>query len=156
MDEIDRRILEGLLANARKKNTELARKLNIPPTTLQERIRRLEERGVVTGYRAVLDPEKMGYGVQAFIAVSLDRHEPDSIRAFEQRVNEMSRVKACYHLSGRLDYLLHVMAGDLDELGTLVKTGITALPGFGRSETFLVFSEVKPDGGWPLPDDEEG
>jgi Lrp/AsnC family leucine-responsive transcriptional regulator len=121
----------------------LARDLGIPPTTLQERIRRLERQGVIRGYGARVDPSKLGFLVQAMVAVSLDRHESNDIRQFETAVQTLSRVKSCYHVSGRFDYLLHVVVKDLEALGEFVKTRVTALPDFGRCETFLIFSEIE-------------
>lgn len=115
-----------------------------------ERIRRLEEKGVIRGYQAIIDPKRLGLGIQAFISVTLNRHEAECIRRFEEGVREIALVRACYHLTGRFDYLLHVAVGDLEQLGTLVKTRIAALPGFGTSETFVIFSEIKTDEGWPI------
>ncbi len=147
MDEIDRKILESLQANARVKNSTLARELNMPPTTLKERIKRLEERGVIKGYRAVIDQKMLGLDVMAFIGVTLNRHEYSHIREFEKGIKKIPSIRACYHMSGRFDYMLHVAARNLEELGDLVKTGVTALPDFGRCETFLIFSEIMPDRG---------
>ncbi len=149
MDTIDRKILTILQSRARIKKSELAREVNIPPTTLQERIRRLEENGVIKGYRAIIDPEKIGLTVQAFVSVTLDRHEPSDIRSFEKSMQTIPNIKACYHLSGRFDYLLHLFARDLQELGDLVKMRIASLPDFGRCETSLVFSEIESSP--PLP-----
>ncbi len=155
MDMIDRKILTILQSRARIKNSEMARELNIAATTLQERIRRLEERGVIKGYRAVIDPEKIGFPIQAFVAVTLDRHEPSNIRAFEKSIKSIVNIKACYHFSGRFDYLLHLVAKDLKELGDLVKVRITALPDFGRCETHLVFSDIETSSAWPVDDEVE-
>ncbi len=150
MDNLDIKILKALQDSGRKKNTDLARDLGVAPSTMLERVRRLEEQGMLKGYRAIIDPEKLGLSVQAFISVILDRHETDCIRNFEEGIRRISCVKACYHLTGRFDYLLHVVVRDLNQLGELVKTRIASLPGFGKSETFLVFSEIKADQGWPI------
>ena len=153
MDELDKKILKALQTEARKKNAELARELGVAPSTMLERVRRLEEGGVVQGYRATLDPKKLGLSVQAFITVTLYQHEAGDIRKFEKGVRRIPYIRACYHLTGRFDYLLHVAARDINQLGDLIKTQIASLPSFGKSETFLAFSEVKPDGGWPIEDD---
>jgi len=150
MDAIDAKILESLQIDGRKKNSVLARELEIPPTTLKERIRRLEKTGIIKGYQAVIDREKIGLAVQAIVAVSLHRHESRSIREFEKGVGKIPQIRACYHTSGRFDYLLHVVVKDLSHLGGLVKTGITALPDFGRCETFLIYSQINADQVWPL------
>ena len=143
MDQTDLSILDALQQNARKKKSVLARELGIPATTLQERIRRLEKKGVIEGYRAAINAEKLGLSVQAFIAVSLKHHESNAIRQFERGVAEIPCVRTSYHLSGRFDYMLHVSVKDLEALGNLVKTEITTLPDFGKCETFLIFSEIQ-------------
>jgi Lrp/AsnC family leucine-responsive transcriptional regulator len=153
MDLLDLKILKALQTSGRKKNAELARELGVAPSTMMERIRRLEESGVLQGYRASIDPKKMGLNIQAFISVTLSRHETEVIRQFEESIRKTPHIRACYHLTGRFDYLLHVFVADLDQLGKLVKDRIAALPGFGKSETFLVFSEIKSDNGLPVPED---
>ena len=153
MDLLDLKILKVLQTSGRKKNAELARELGVAPSTMMERIRRLEESGVLQGYRASIDPKKLGLDIQAFISVTLSRHETEVIRKFEESIRKMPHIRACYHLSGRFDYLLHVFVGDLDQLGKLVKNRIAALAGFGKSETFLVFSVTKSDNGLQVSED---
>jgi Lrp/AsnC family leucine-responsive transcriptional regulator len=152
IDTLDIQILEALQENARAKNVELARELGVAQSTVLERVRRLEEQGFVTGYRAILDPEKLGLSIQAFISVAMQRHEAETIRRFEEGVRKLHGVRACYHLTGRFDYLLYVAVKDLEELGKLVKSGIASLDGYGKSETFVIFSEIKSDGGVPIGD----
>ena len=96
----------------------------------------------------------IGFSVQAFVAVTLDKHESSDIRHFEKSIKTIPNIKACYHSSGRFDYLLHVVARDLNQLGVLVKTGITSLPDFGRCETHLVFSEIETSEQWPFLDEQ--
>ncbi len=143
MDDLDRRIVQALCRNGREKISAIARRFNVPATTVQERVRRLESRGVIRGYRAIVDQRHLGFTVQALVGLSLDRHEANQIRNFEKAVRSVSCIKSCYHVSGRFDYILHVVAEDLDALGTLVKTQIAALPDFGRCETFIIFSETE-------------
>ena len=152
MDEIDLKILQSLQTSGRIKNAELAREVGMAPSSMLERIRRLEEQGLVRGYHATIEPQKIGLNVQAFISVTLDRHEVSAIQKFEQDVQTIPHVRACYHLTGRFDYLLHVAVADLNRLGELVKADIAAIPNVGKSETFLVLSEIKPDNGWPIAD----
>lgn len=150
MDDMDARILKALQENARLKQSDLAKDLGVAQSTLLERVRRLEENGFIRGYRALIDAEKIGLQVQAFITLVLHRHDADVIRAFEESLNAIPNIRACYHLTGRFDYLLHVGVSDLKALGDLIKTKIARLPGVGTSETFVVFSEVKPDAAWPM------
>jgi Lrp/AsnC family leucine-responsive transcriptional regulator len=154
MDKIDRQILKVFQDNARIKKSEMARELDLPATTLQERIRRLEKKGIIKKYQVVVDPEMIGFSVQAFVAVTLAKHESSDIRNFEKSIKTIPNIKACYHSSGRFDYLLHLVARDLNQLGVLVKTGITSLPDFGRCETHLVFSEIETSNQWPFSDEQ--
>lgn len=141
-----------LQGNARAKNIDMARELGVAQSTVLERVRRLEEQGLIRGYRAIIDPEKLGLTIQAFVSVTMQRHEAETIREFEEGVRKLHGVRACYHLTGRFDYLLHVAVKDLEDLGKLVKTEIAALDGYGKSETFVIFSEIKPDEGVPIGD----
>ncbi len=150
MDKIDLRILSALQADGRKKNAELAREIGVAPSTMLERVKRLEERRVLTGFRAVIDPESLGLTVQSLVTVTLDRHNADHIRDLEQNIQNVPHVRACYHVTGRFDYVLHVAARDLNHLGRLIKERIASIPGVGRVETFIVLSEIKSDQGWPI------
>ena len=150
MDTLDRKILRALQKDARVKNADLARDLGVAPSTMLERVRRLEERGYFNGFKAVINPEKLGLTVQAMISVSLGQHSTKTIRPFEQAVKSIPNIMTCYHVTGRFDYILHVVAKNLKELGILVKEQIASLPGVGKTETFLVFSEIKNDNGYPL------
>ena len=156
MDDIDRIILGYFQADARCRNAELARELGLAPSSMLERVRRLEERGYFKGFRALLNPEKLGYSVQALVSVSLAAHRTKTIRPFEEGVRQIPCVRVCYHVSGRFDYILLVVAKDVNHLGALVKQQIASLPGVDRTETFIVFSEIKSDEGYPIPEEEKG
>ncbi len=149
-------ILKALQENARRKNSEIARDHGVAQSTVLERIRRLEEQEVIQGYRATLNPQKLGLNVQAFVSVTMQRHEAETIKRFEEGVRTIPQVRACYHVTGRFDYLLHVCVRNLEELGKLVKAEIAALKGYGRSETFVIFSEIKPDKGLPISENPLG
>jgi len=155
MDKLDRNILRALQKDARVKNADLARQLGVAPSTMLERVRRLEERGYLNGFKAIVNPEKLGLDVQALISVSLGQHSTQTIRPFEQAVKSIPNIMTCYHVTGRFDYILQVVAKNLKELGLLVKEQIASLPGVGKTETFLVFSEIKNDNGYPLDESRE-
>jgi Lrp/AsnC family leucine-responsive transcriptional regulator len=155
MDKLDRNILRALQKDARVKNADLARQLGVAPSTMLERVRRLEERGYLNGFKAIVNPEKLGLDVQALISVSLGQHSTQTIRPFEQAIKSIPNIMTCYHVTGRFDYILQVVSKNLKELGLLVKEQIASLPGVGKTETFLVFSEIKNDNGYPLDESRE-
>jgi Lrp/AsnC family leucine-responsive transcriptional regulator len=150
MDALDLEILQALQANARVKIVELARDQGVASSTVLERIRRLEESGTIADYRALVKPSSVGLNIQAFIAISLNRHQVDALQEFERGIQQIPHVRVCYYIAGRFDYLLHVAAQDLEQLGKLIKQRIATIPGISKVETFPVFSLIKPDTGWPI------
>lgn len=154
MDALDRRILIALQQNGSLTNARLAEVVGLSQSAMSERVRRLEAEGHIGGYRALVDPTSLGIGLQAFVAAELVRHESACIEDFERGVVALPAVRACYHVAGRFDYLLHIAVRDLEHLGSLIKEEIAAIPGVDKVETMLVYSEVKPDGGWPVFDDD--
>jgi DNA-binding Lrp family transcriptional regulator len=150
MDPIDLNLLGVLQDNARVSNAELARANDLAPSTTLERVRRLEERGVIRGYRAALDPRSLGLGVQAMVMINLGQHQRLSIEDFEAQIRAVPQVLSCHHLTGRYDYLLHVVARDIDHLRELVTRRLAAIQGVAKQETFLVLSTPKLDDGFPL------
>ena len=150
MDTLDRQILVKLQQDGSLTNARLATALGLSQSAMSERVRRLEQEGHIKGYRALIDPASLGLGLQAFVAAELIGHQTKWIESFERGVVALEDVRACYHVTGRFDYLLHVAVRDLEHLGRLVKRDIAAIPGVDKVETMLVFSEVKPDAGWPV------
>ncbi len=150
MDKIDKQTLKALQNDGRKKNNDLAKETGLAPSTMLDRVKKLEDKGVIKGYRAVVEPEKLGLKAQGFACISLDRHRVKDIELLENEIKKIANVKACYHITGRFDYLLHVVSPDLSDLGNLIKEKLATIPGMGKIETFIVFGEVKPDQGWPI------
>jgi Lrp/AsnC family leucine-responsive transcriptional regulator len=150
LDHTDRQILESLQQNGRMSNVELARAAGRAPSSMLERVRRLEEKGIIRGYRAELDPRLLGYQVQAMVMINLARHQETRIEDFETGVAAIPEIKACYHVAGQYDYILHLAARDIDHLAELVKHRLGTLGGVEKQETFLVLSTVKEDQGYAL------
>ncbi len=150
MDNIDRHTLKALQKDGRKKNYELAKETGLAPSTMLDRVKKLEDKGIIKGYRAVMDPEKLGLKAQGFACISLDRHRVKDIEILENEIKKIPNVRACYHITGRFDYLLHIVALELGDLGDLIKEKLATIPGMGKIETFIVYAEVKPDQGWPI------
>lgn len=150
MNRTDLAILSALQSDARRKNADLARELGLAPSSTLERVRRLEERGLFKGFRAMINPEELGLTVQALVSVTLSQHATQTIKPFEEAVRKVPFVLACYHVTGRFDYFLHIVAKTLNHLGVIIKDHIAAIKGVGKTETFLVFSEVKSNEGFPL------
>ena len=156
MDDIDRAILRSLQDDGRRPNADLARELGVASSTVLERVRRLEQRGVITGYRALIDADTVGLGAQAMVTATLAYDQIDTVERFHDAIAGIPEVRACYGISGRYDYLLHVVARDLAHLRDILHTRINTIPGPIKTETFIVLGEVKPDAGLPLDSIDDG
>jgi Lrp/AsnC family leucine-responsive transcriptional regulator len=150
LDPIDKKIVETLQKQGRITNVDLARMNDLAPSSMLERVRRLEERSVITGYRAEVNPKLLGYQVQAMVAINLDRHQAGPIDVFENKIRSIPEVMACYHVTGRYDYMVDVAVRDIDHLGDLIKHTLAGIAGVEKQETFLVLSTVKENHGYSL------
>jgi Lrp/AsnC family transcriptional regulator, leucine-responsive regulatory protein len=145
LDATDIRLVNCLLQDGRRQIVSLAKELGMAPSSVRERMAKLEATGVITGYAALVDPAKVGWGVQAFLLATVPRGEAE----FEERMRELPQVRHCYMTSGRFDYLLHVGAPDIAELGRFIRESLEIEPGNPRVESVVVFQEVKSEPGWP-------
>jgi DNA-binding Lrp family transcriptional regulator len=142
-DEVDRRILAALRNDARISNKALAEAAGVAPSTCLARVARLEARGVVTGYHAELDPRAIGVGVQAMIAVRLEKHSRAEVDAFRAHLLSLAEVLTLYHVAGVNDFLVHVAVSDTEHLRRLVMDALTARPEVAHLETALIFSQTR-------------
>jgi Lrp/AsnC family transcriptional regulator, leucine-responsive regulatory protein len=152
LDRIDRKLLQLLQADARLSATELADRVALTTAPAWRRVKRLEQEGYVCGYHARLDGARLGYGVTAFVSVMLERHTPAAGRAFEDQVRAIPQILECHNVSGRYDFLLRVVAADLEAFGRFARDTIRALPGVKEMYSSFSLSEVKRDSGIPLAD----
>ena len=151
LDRTDRALLRLLQADARMTATQLAEKVALTTSPCWRRIRRLEQGGYVRGYHADLDAARLGYGVTAFVSVMLEKHTPAAGRAFEDAVRAIPQILACHNVSGRYDFLLHVIAPDLEAFGRFARETIRALPGVKEMYSSFSLKEVKRGTGLPVP-----
>ena len=154
-DDIDTALLRALQANGRETHTSLARKVGLTPPAVLERVRKLEERGVIAGYHAALDPECLGLDLRVFIAVTLARHQENAIGSFLSAISAFPQIIGQYHLTGRFDFLLFGVFPDVGALEQFIAHRLTALPMIDRAETFLVLSGSH-DGSLPIPEPMSG
>jgi Lrp/AsnC family leucine-responsive transcriptional regulator len=143
LDPVDRKILSILQENGRITNVKLASEVGLSPPTVLERVRKLEERGIIEKYVALVDPAKVGLGLCAFVQVSLSFHRRKEIERFRSEVLEFPEVLECYHVSGEGDYLLKVVAGDIQAYRDWLVTRLTNLEVVQRVQTVIVFETMK-------------
>jgi Lrp/AsnC family leucine-responsive transcriptional regulator len=149
MDETDHKVLSTLAAHGRMSWAELGDKLKMSAQAASDRVRRLENEGVITGYAARLEPESVGRGVAAHVAVTLER--PAHRARFLRWVHGSDDVIACHHVAGDDDYLLSVRCPSLGALEMLISDELKALEGVARTRTTLVLSTIKDAPLLPAP-----
>ncbi|MEL7032045.1 MAG: Lrp/AsnC family transcriptional regulator [Pseudomonadota bacterium] len=143
MDSKDRQILQELQANGRLTNQELSERVNLSPSPCLRRLRLLEEQGVITGYTAMVDQKAWGLPVTVFIRIKLERHGDEAVQAFERTIMDMPKVMDCWLMTGRSDYLLRVIAADLDDYEQFVRRELQRVPGIASIDTSFAYGSVK-------------
>lgn len=141
LDRTDHRILELLQQNSRRSNKEIAAACGIADSTLSTRLRRLEDAGVVRGYRAEIEPGSLGIGLQAIVAVRLHRHTREAIAAFWAHTRELPEAIRVFHVTGPNDFLVHVVVGDIEHLQTITSDALTTWPEVAHLETSIVYEQ---------------
>ncbi|MBB3645828.1 DNA-binding Lrp family transcriptional regulator [Rhizobium sp. BK619] len=139
----DIRILKALQSEGRLTNQELAERVGMSTSPCWRRVKRLEEAGVIRGYQALVDRRAVGLGVLAFVRVQIDTHSHDEAQRFEREVGELDAVIACYSVAGEADFLLQVVAADLDNYAEFAMTVIRRLPGIKEMHTMFVLKDIK-------------
>ena len=143
LDATDLQILNTLQKNAKLTTKELADAVHLSPTPVFERQKRLERRGYIKKYIAVLDPEKLGQGLLVFCKVRLKQINREIAEAFHHRIQRIPEVTECYNTSGSYDYLLKVRVEDMKSYQEFILNKLGAIESVGSIESTFVISEVK-------------
>ncbi|WP_137844622.1 Lrp/AsnC family transcriptional regulator [Microbacterium sp. 2FI] len=144
MDDIDRAILAVLERDGRISNADLAEAVGLSPSPCLRRVRRLEDDGIITGYRAVIRPSAMDRGLRVIVGVRLSRHARDAVAAWESGVTRLPAVTACHHVTGSFDYLLQVDVKDLAAYERFHAEALAGLPELGAVTSFVVMKTLEP------------
>lgn len=147
LDAIDRRILAELVANARIPVTELARKVGLSKTPVALRVRQMEEMGLITGYRAILSPLKLGLTHVTYVELRLGDTRQKALEQFNAAVRAIAEVEECYMIAGGFDYLLKVRSADMAGFRRIMAEKISALP-YINATTSYVAMEAVVEQGW--------
>jgi DNA-binding Lrp family transcriptional regulator len=151
MDQIDCMILAELQGDGRLTVTELADRVQLTPAPCHRRLRELERAGVIIGYRAVLDPAAVGLGFEAIVSVTLERGDAATVAAFEAAIAAVPQIRHAERLFGDPDYLLRVVAADLNEYAALRDHELASLPGIMRITSTIVMKRIVDNRPLPLP-----
>lgn len=150
LDEIDRRILRALQRDARIQNVDLAREVGLTPSPCLRRVRLLEQAGVIRRYVAVLDPAQVGAGLSLFVRVWLKAQDVETIDSFIAAVERIPEIVDCYIMLGDCDFLLRVVAADLDDYRRIQAVHLGRLPGVQNLKTEVPSQTVKQSHALPL------
>lgn len=143
IDQIDKKLIAHLTKNAQVSITELSERINLSVTPTTRRIKRLEELGIITGYHAHTNPEKLGYTLAVFVAVSMDRHTAERFKEFEAKVREFDEVVACSVVTGRSeDYLLKVLVKDMRHYEEFLLHRLSKINGVSQLHTSFELRQV--------------
>ncbi|MCB1479709.1 MAG: Lrp/AsnC family transcriptional regulator [Rhodobiaceae bacterium] len=143
IDAIDRKILRQLQDNARLTNQELSEKVGLSPSPCLRRLRRLEADGVITGYSASIDEEKLGLPVAVFMSVKLDKQIDSALGAFEKEISKHPEIVDCWLMTGENDYLLRILAPGLREYEAFLTGIFTKIPGIASIQSSVSLRRVK-------------
>lgn len=143
LDKTDKKILDTLQENAKITNAQLAAEAGISPPGMIERVKRLENSGVIKKYVALVNPGAVGKGTLAMVNVSLGAHHLASIDTFTDKINKMEEVLECYHIAGEDDFLLKIIVEDINSYEKFLLEKLTKVEGVSKIKTTFVLSTVK-------------
>lgn len=146
LDRYDRQILEILQSDGRISNQALAERVNLSPSPCLRRVRALEAAGLITGYQALVDARRLGYGLTVMLLISMDQHTPERFAHFEARVAALPEVQECLLITGQeADYQLRIAVVDMDDYQRLLLEHITRIEGVSGVHSSFVLRRVLHD-----------
>lgn len=143
IDETDKRLLQLLQSDCKKTTAAYAHQLNLSTTAVYERIKRLEKTGVIEGYVALLDRQKINKAFTVLCHIRLVQHIKDNVLKFEREVLKLDEVVECFHISGDYDYILKIHVRNMEAYREFMVAKLTAIDNIGSTQSSFVIKEVK-------------
>ena len=143
LDEIDKQILIKLQENAKITNTQLAKEVGLSPAPTLERVKKLEQCGLIKSYHAELDKEILGLGVAVFIQASLSGSHKTMIKSFIQKIHTIPEIVECHHITGSSDFLLKVLTRDISSYNELILEKLVDIEEIENMQSMVVLSTLK-------------
>jgi Lrp/AsnC family leucine-responsive transcriptional regulator len=151
LDQIDRKILEILQNNAKITNAQLSKEVGLSPAPTLERVKKLEQTGIIESYHAKLDPAKIGLGVSTFVHVGLKGHNKENIEVFLSAIRGIDEIIECHHVTGTGDFILRVIAKDITSYQRLMLEKVSEIPVVDNLQSMVILSTFKEKKSMPLP-----
>lgn len=152
LDEIDRKILDILQANAKITNAQLSKDIGLSPAPTLERVKKLENSGIIKSYHAMLDTDKIGLGVHTFVQVTLKGHNKKNIDHFLSEINQIPEVIECHHITGSGDFILKVIAKDITSYQHLMLEKVSEIEVVDSLQSMVILSTFKDSKVMPIPE----
>lgn len=152
MDRYDTQILEALQQEGRLSNQDLADRIGLSPSPCLRRVRQLEDEGIIDGYVALLNADKLGLKMTALIHISMDKHTPERFENFETQVQAFPEVQSCYLITGQsADYILKVVVQDMEHFQAFLLGKLTRIEGVSGVHSSFVMRKVVDKTALPVP-----
>ena len=151
LDSTDRKILDILQSNAKITNAQLAQEIGLSPAPTLERVKKLENAGVIKSYHAKLDAEVVGLGVNTFVMVSLKGHNKENIEKFIQRIDRIEEIIECHHVTGSSDFILKIISEDISSYQKLMLERVSNIDVVDNMQSMVILSTFKDSKVLPLP-----
>ncbi len=150
LDEVDAQLLSLLQSDGRITNADLAKRVNLSPPSVLQRVRALEKLGLIKGYTALLDADRLGLKITALTSINLALHQDQPIERFRKAVQQLPEVTECYHISGDYDFLLKIVVRDMRAYELFVREKLAKIKGVGKIHTSFVLGTPKHTTHLPL------
>ena len=150
LDDTEVTLLEQLQRDARLSSAALAASVDMSTTPTWRRVKKLEAAGLIQGYHAQLDARKLGFGIESFLSVKVHTHDERGIQLFEAAVLSIDEIVSCHLISGTGDYLLRVVARDMDDYAHFITRVAARLPGVRETHSAFTLRTIKPFAGLPV------
>jgi DNA-binding Lrp family transcriptional regulator len=150
LDDVDLRIMRELQQSSKITNADLAKRIGISPPSTLERVRKLENCGVIMGYVALLNPDAVHKSIQAIVNVSLSVHTSASLQKAKETLRQFDEIQACWHTAGDEDFLLKVIVTDMEQYERFISQKLSTVPNIGKIRTAFVLSTVKQTTAVPI------
>ena len=151
LDKTDAKILQILSKEGRISWRDLSERIGLSLTPTLRRLRRLEKEGYVAGYSARLDEQKLGVGITMYVSVTLERQTEETLKIFERRIADVPEVMSCHLMTGEADYILRVVAADLESYQRFMLDVLTRIPGVSHIQSALAIKPVFQRATPPIP-----
>ena len=143
LDKTDFKILQILQEQGRITNIQLSSDIGLSPAPTLERVKKLEKRGFIKSYHAIVDAEKLGLGVRTFIQITLHWHKNNAINNFIKKISEIDEVVECHHVTGSADFILKIHVTDINAYERLILDRISKIEEIGHLQTMMILSTFK-------------